>query len=137
MFKLTFEQKVMAFCQVNYKLIPTEKIKPADFNMSNRSCHFNAVAAFNAGRADKVFLCISNGVVHFINYKDGMYFDETWPFKSGGRDYYIIREVRQNEFDENEIYELLCQTKIVFINMFGSFIQRLKCNKFNQVHGDI
>lgn len=132
--RLTFSQKVMAFCQVNYKLIPRDKIKPAEFNMANRSCHYNAVAAVNAGRADKVFLCISNGVVHFINYKDGKYFDETWPYADGGRDYFIIREVNKSEFDEDLIYELLCQTKRIFINMFGGIIIKIKCNYFNRVH---
>lgn len=134
---LTFKQKVLAFASVHYKRVPSEKIKKSQFSMCNSACHFNAVAAVNSGRADKVFLCIANGVVHFINYKDGFYFDETWPYSEGGNQYYIIREVGKSEFDEDVIYGLLCDTKRMFINMFGSAWQKYKCNVKNEIHRDL
>lgn len=114
-----FNKKAFTFARVHYKKISYDKFKKAEFAMSNSACHFNAVAAVNGGRADKVWLVYSGsesgGAIHFINSKRGVYFDETWhDYKN--QNYYIIREVLPFEFED--IFDLLVATKQTFYDMF-------------------
>lgn len=116
--------------------IPQAKIKHAGFSLLNGACHFNAVAALRSGRADKVWLVWAggkNGVVHFINSKSGMFFDETW-HDYENQSYHIIRMVKPDEF--NDIGDLLNQCKRHLINQHGSMIDKLKM-RLGHIHGTI
>tara|TARA_R110002049_G_scaffold84479_2_gene214978 strand:+ start:606 stop:1007 length:402 start_codon:yes stop_codon:yes gene_type:complete len=129
-------EKIYNFALSHYKHIPNGKVIDADFALSNSACHFNAVAAARAGRADKVWLVWAgrkNGVVHFINSKNGKFFDETWHDDNDKSCYWIIREVKPHEYDN--VYEILVATKKALISMFGSTWQRLRVGK--KYHGII
>lgn len=105
--------------------IPDDRLIKAQFAMCNQACHFNAVQAVYAGRADKVWLAWGggdNGCVHFINSKDGKFFDETW-FDYENQNYRIIRRVKESEFDD--IYDVLCNAKKHLIQTHGSWIDKL------------
>ena len=125
------KRKMFAFARSHYVNIPQEKIIKADFALSNSSCHFNAVAAVNAGRADKVFLVWAGrdeGVIHFINKKGDKFFDETWHDDDNDKScYWIIREVKPHEFDD--IYNLLVATKKALVGMFGNTWQKIRFDK--------
>lgn len=128
-----FQAKCFDFVLVNYRKIPYDKFKKAEFALSNSACHLNAVAAFNGGRADKVWLIWGgkkNGCIHFINSTKGVFFDETW-HDYEKQDYYIIREVNKHEFED--IYDLLCATKRMLFNINGSFLDKLRSKK--DIHG--
>lgn len=119
----TFCEKVENFAIVNYRKIPYEKFKNPEHSMHNNACHYNAVTAFHAGRADAVWLVIAvakNPVVHFINSKDGFYFDETFFHQNRNAKYYVIRRVREAEFDD--IYDLLVNTKKMLYDILGSWL---------------
>lgn len=127
-----FKSKCFDFVCANYKKVTHEKIVKAKFALSNSACHFNAVAAVNGGRADKVWLIWGgkeNGVIHFINSLKGEFFDETWNHYDN-QNYYIIRQVDPSEFEG--IYDLLAATKRMMFNVNGSFLDRLRIK--NKLH---
>ncbi|MEK9713183.1 MAG: hypothetical protein VW258_11510, partial [Thalassolituus sp.] len=105
------------------------KVKMPYFAVANRNCHNNAVAAVTAGRADKVWMCLAGSkddfVVHFINSKDGEYFDETWGDKS--RWYHVVREIAPSEFEH--IGYILNAYKDDFVESNGSWIERYRHNR--------
>jgi len=136
---VNLSERVNKFAVSHYPLIDRSKIIKAEFALSNSACHFNAVAAVNSGRADKVWLVWangSNGVVHFINSKCGKFFDETWCDESyKGAEYRIIREIKKNEFDS--VYGILCATKYSYYSMFGSVWEKIKLSITDKLHGTI
>jgi len=132
-------KKVNNFAVAHYPKIRRLNIVKAEFALSNSACHFNAVAAVNSGRADKVWLVWAgreSGVVHFINSKSGKFFDETWcDDRYAGEEYRIIREIKKNEF--NSVYEILCATKRAYYSMFGTTLEKIKLSCGGKLHGDI
>lgn len=124
-----FKRKCFDFVVTNYRKIPHDKIKKADFALSNAACHFNAVAAVNGGRGDKVWMVWGggkDGVIHFINSLKGVFFDETWSHYDN-RNYYIIRQVMPCEFDD--ICDLLNSSKRMLINLNGNLIERVMARR--------
>jgi len=128
-----FKKRVATFCQVNYPRIDQDKILNSTLSLRNQNCHNNAVAAFNAGRADSVWLAMAGNdnelVVHFINSKDGKYFDDTW--MHNGHYYHIIRKVKPCEF--SQIESLLGKTKRMFYDLLGTSADKKAFNKNNNV----
>jgi len=123
--KNKFKSKCFDFVVTNYKKVPHDKIKKSGFTLSNSSCHFNAVAAVNGERTDKVWMAWGGqegGCIHFINSLSGMFFDET-SCHYDNQNYYIIRQVMPDEFEG--IYDLLCSSKRMLINLNGNFIERI------------
>ncbi len=128
-----FKSKCFDFVVTNYKKVPYGKIKKSGFALSNTACHFNAVAAVNGGRADKVWMIwagSADGCVHFINSLNGMFFDETWCHYEN-QNYYIIRQVMPCEFEG--IYNLLCSSKRMLVNLNGNFVERILARR--KLHG--
>lgn len=127
--KTKLKSKCFAFISTFCQRIDNSKLVKAEFSLSNSACHFNAVAAARAGRADSVWLVWGgqdSGVVHFINSKNGKFFDETW-HDYENQNYYIIRKVRADEYED--ILDLLCSTKRALINTCGSFIDKYRSTK--------
>lgn len=132
---MKIQQKINNFAIAHYPLIPSSKIGKSHFALSNKACHFNAVAAVHGNRADKVWLVWaggSGGVVHFINSRQGRFYDETWcdeHYKNG--EYRIIREIKVHEF--GDVYDILCATKRAYWSMFGTAWEKHKSIK--NIHG--
>ena len=124
--KLSIQKKANDYAIFNLALVPDESVMPASFSFQNNKCHTNSVAAFRSGRADKVWLSLcSNGdyaFVHFINSKDGKYFDETLHEHDHPWKHYIIRQVADSEM--GEIGELLNITQRSLLNMLASPIEK-------------
>jgi hypothetical protein len=122
--KNRFKQRCYDFVLCHYRKIPQDKFINAEFSLSNSACQNNAVASVRAGRADKVLMVwggTSNGCIHFINKKDGFYFDETW-HDYDSQDYFIIREVVESEY--SGICDLLEAPKRMLFNMNGTMLSR-------------
>ena len=119
------QRKAYSWAKTCLWKVPQERIIKAQFALDNQRCHHNAVMAVYAGRADKVWLVLAGDnepVVHFINSKDGKFFDETW-FNYEYRSYFVIRQVKPDEFDN--INSILMGAKRHIINKFGSILDKL------------
>lgn len=133
---MTLNEKIDVWARSYLWLIPKERIKQAEFSLSNAACHFNAVSAFRAGRADSVWLVWAGGekgVVHFINSKDGKFFDETW-HDWEDQSYRVIRKIHPHEHDD--VYEILCDVKRDMVRNYGTLWQRIRMLP-NNLHGVI
>lgn len=121
----------MVFAKTHYRRLDTAKIKQAGLTMDNSRCHLNAVAAVRGGRADKAWLCVagndSEGCIHFINSKDGVFFDETWHEYDNSWHYYLIRQVDESEF--GDIADVLYCAKESFVLTVGTWLERRKFYK--------
>lgn len=126
---MCLRKKLYKRAMAAYERIDKDKFKMPDFALSNRNCGNNSVAAVTAGRADKVWMCLAGSkndmVVHFINSKDGEYFDETWGDKS--RYYHLVREIAPSEFDS--ISDILRAYKDDFVESNGSWAERFRHNR--------
>jgi len=121
-----FKEMINNFAIVHYRKVNKEQIIKAEFALNNAACHYNSVAAVNAGRADKVWLAWvggKKGVVHIINSKNGKFFDETWHDYTTPYDIRIIREIRESEFDL--VCDILVATKDLYFEMFGKKLLRM------------
>ncbi|PHR55985.1 MAG: hypothetical protein COA43_14810 [Robiginitomaculum sp.] len=122
--KNRFKSRCFDFVETNYKKIPFDKIKPAEFSLGNGDCHNNSVAAINGKRADKVWLVWGgkkDGCVHFINSNKGLFFDETW-HDYQNQNYYIIRLIDPSEYEY--IGDLLSTVKRMLFNINGTLFSR-------------
>lgn len=121
------EEYVISHCE----RVPRESIIRADFSLSNGACHFNAVAAVRAGRADSVWLVVALGeegaVVHFINSYLGEFFDETWHEYDEKHHYYILKEVMSDEY--SSIETILMGAKRAIVRVCGTKKDMLKLLK--------
>ncbi len=120
------KQKVFRHIQRHYQPIDAALISDSQFAFNNLLCFENAVQAYRAGRANKVWMVWAgkqNGVLHFINSNDNIFFDETWVDKSKPRTYYVMREVMPWEFDD--IVELFKATRYDLINTCGNWFNKL------------
>ena len=120
--KQSMRDKVSLYARTHLWRVPSERFILPQFSLYNSSCHFNAVSAVNAGRADTVWLVVANGVIHFINSKDGKFFDETWGMFIDDVEFHVIRRIHPSEY--SEVYDILCDTKKSFVNMLGSPLQK-------------
>ena len=119
----TLKEKINDFAVAHYPSLDKEKFIDAKYALYNSTSHFSAVQAVKSGRADKVILCLcwlvnDEGMILAINGKKGKFFDQTWSHARRRGDYRLIREIKQNEYDD--IYNILCATKKTFINMFAT-----------------
>tara|TARA_B100000700_G_scaffold311500_1_gene393515 strand:+ start:121258 stop:121659 length:402 start_codon:yes stop_codon:yes gene_type:complete len=119
--KLT--EKVFRHIKRNYKPIDPESFSHSQFAFNNQLCFDNAVQAYRAGRANKVWLVWAgthNGMIHFINSNDGVFFDETWVDTERPAPYYIIREVMPWELDS--IKDLFVSVRYDLVNTCGNWL---------------
>lgn len=124
------QKRVNAFAVTHYPKVDSDKLINAEFSLSNKACHANAVAAYRAGRGDKVWLVWAGGeygAIHFINSKQGKFFDETWHDYDAKESYRLIREIKPCEFDD--IYEILEAAKVALISAVGTRWQRYRVMK--------
>ena len=120
-----FRKKCYTFIKTHYQRVDFAKLVKPTIKAEFGKCHFNAVAAVYGGRADAVWLVwggADTGAVHFINSKDGKFFDETWNYYEN-QHYYIIRKVRPDEYEN--IGNVLNNCKQSLYNMFAGFIGKL------------
>lgn len=129
MYKNTILQNIRQYVISNY-----QRINHEDMTMGNcyynRRCHINSVQKVKEGKAEKVYSCIAidkenknNIVVHFINQtKEGKYIDDTWGWVYETWDYYLIREIKESEY--NTIWNILNDIKKTLIKQNSNRILR-------------
>lgn len=130
------QEKINQFAVVHYPLLDKKKFIDAQYSLCNSACHYNSVQAVKTDRADKVLLCWAGGdkgVVHVVNGKGGKYFDETWEGATPFAEYRLIREIKKHEYAN--IYNILCDTKRTYIQLFASPWEKFKHRK--SIHGTI
>ena len=124
---MKMRKKAYLYAVSTLKEVSKESIIHAGFAMGNGSCHENSVAAVMAGRADHAWLalagCENDCVVHFINERDGKFFDETWGFKSYTR-FWLVRKLEPSEYER--VPDILYEFKNLLICQMGNPIERLK-----------
>jgi hypothetical protein len=91
---------VVDYCKANYE---KTEVVPGKCRL-NRRCHQNAThdAVTNNDKKIGLFLCIEkdspNHLVHFANFNGGQYKDNTLGVWSKTYDYYLIRDLSEDEF---------------------------------------
>lgn len=120
--KTKYKNNVLAaiadYCKVNFRLLPKEKFKLGQ-GIYNLKCHMNTVQKVKEKNAEKVLLCVimnssDDPIVHFINMdKSGNYIDNTLGWEWEYYDYYLIKEINQDEF--SYIGSVLLKTKKVIL----------------------
>lgn len=117
-------EKVKNYCRTNYQHLDSNKFVLGQ-GLFNRKCHMNSVQRVKEGKASKVILTIiftSNfdPMVHFINIdENGKYVDNTLGWEWECYNYYMIKELSEQEFDV--VGGLLSDTK--------DFLVRVNSNK--------
>lgn len=104
---MNYKEKVMINianqCRLLYTPIDKNDMALGELKY-NRKCHLNSVQAVKEKIAEKVFLAVTidknNGVVvHFINKNNlGQFIDNTLGWSYEELDYYLVREIKPNEF---------------------------------------
>lgn len=103
------KSKVLARIK-EYTLASYEKMNQEDFVLGELNytykCHLNSVQKVKEGLAAKVIACMAINkaegyiIIHFINQlESGKYIDHTWGWINPKYDYYLIREIKPNEYD--------------------------------------
>ena len=128
-------KNIREYCELNYERLNSEDFLIGD-NPYNRRCHLNAVQKIKENKADGVWLCIAwdkddkEPCVHFINMVKGKFQDNTWGWLYEWNIYYLIRQVKEKEYDY--IWDVLMDTKRTIFrlnsNSFKNFIHRLNEN---------
>lgn len=123
---MDMRKRAYLYAVTHLEEIGKDRIKKAGFTLGRSACHENSVAAFHGDRADSVWMVLagnSNGcVLHFINAKGGMFFDETWHEEDHQR-YWIIRQVKEKEFEN--IGALLDEAKMSIVLQVGTIARKL------------
>lgn len=102
----------------------------------NNRCHHNSVQAVKEGWADEVYLCLCVSkeyypIVHVINKTQGVFVDNTLGYRFSEYDYYIVREIREDEF--YRVDNILGDKKRELIKLFSNPIacKLLNINEYN------
>lgn len=123
----------------HYVISNYEKLDPSQFDLGEinytHRCHLNAVQKVREGKAEKVYSCVAVDkdnkdviIVHFINQtKDGKFIDHTWGWMKEHYDYYLIKEIKENE--QNNIWRILSSTKEFLFELNSTWFESLFCNK--------
>lgn len=117
----------------NYAITNYQKLDTSNFVLGempyNFRCHLNAVQKVREGKATKVFSCFcidktdNSQCVHFINQlKDGKYQDNTWGWMYTQKDYYLIKEILQDE--QECIWNQLTGLKEMIVNANSTKFER-------------
>ncbi|MEC4565550.1 hypothetical protein L8C07_06290 [Paenibacillus sp. CMAA1739] len=130
MIKDRVKRKIATYVKANCKKIDPEQFVLGEINYTHR-CHLNAVQKVREDKASKVFSCVAIDkddntivIVHFINQAhDGKYVDNTWGWMHELYDYYIIKEI--NEEEQNVIWRSLVNTKEMLFNLNTNWFERL------------
>lgn len=94
----------------------------------NMKCHLNSVQAIKENIAEKVYLVIAinennKSIVHFINRdQEGYFIDNTLGWLYEELDYYIVREIKPNEF--SRIGDILNFMKKYLVNNNSNWLLR-------------
>lgn len=128
------KNKIYQYVISNYERLNSSQFVLGEINYTQR-CHLNAVQKVREGKAEKVYSCVAVDkdnkeaiVVHFINQtKDGKFVDHTWGWLKQDYDYYLIKEITENE--QNSIWRILNSTKEFLFQMNSNWFESLFCNK--------
>jgi hypothetical protein len=102
----SIKSRIYDYVVANYPMIEKDKFVLGEISYTYK-CHLNSVQKVKESKASKVIACIAiekgkweNIIVHFINQlEDGRYQDNTWGWLYKGWDYYMVKEINPNEFD--------------------------------------
>lgn len=128
------KNKIYQYVISNYEKLDSSNFELGEINYTQR-CHLNAVQKVREGKAEKVFSCVAIDkdnkeaiVVHFINQtKDGKFVDHTWGWLKQDYDYYLIKEIKEEE--QNKVWRILDSTKEFLFQMNSNWFESLFCNK--------
>ena len=112
-------KRIIEHTKSNYKRIDKDQMKIGD-SFYNYMCHMNAVQYVKIGKAEEVFLCIyidnNYPTVHFINKQGNKYIDNTLGWRYDQLEYYIIKKVSEDEYNDIENILKATQKSIVEAN---------------------
>ena len=95
-------KRIIEHAKANYKRIDKKDMELGNL-VYNYMCHMNAVQYIKTGQAEEVYLCIyidnNYPVVHFINKKEGKFIDNTLGWRYEQLEYYIIKKVSEDEYN--------------------------------------
>lgn len=98
MFNKLAEKQIKKYVENTYKPIKVESGKCR----YNYKCQMNAVHEAIKKKHKKIAMCVcvENGFVfiHFINYRKGIFIDNTLGEWSAIHDYYLVRFIKEKEF---------------------------------------
>lgn len=124
-YKEKIKKRIIEHVKANFKRIDKSEMELGNL-VYNYMCHMNAVQYIKNGQADEVYLCvyIDNNwpIVHFINKKGNKYIDNTLGWRYEQLDYYIIKKVSEDEF--NDIGDLLSNTQKSIVEANSNVIAR-------------
>lgn len=96
-------KRIIEHIKANYQRIDKDEMKIGD-SFYNYMCHMNAVQYIKNGKADEIYLCvyIENEwpIVHFINKQGDKYIDNTLGWRYEQLEYYIIKKVSEDEYND-------------------------------------
>lgn len=118
-------KRIIEHAKTNYTRIDKDEMKIGD-SFYNYKCHLNAVQYIKNGQADEVYLCVyiedNYPIVHFINKKDDKYIDNTLGWLYETIDYYIIKKVSEDEYDN--IGNILTESQAHLVRLHSNKILR-------------
>ena len=103
------KSKIYDYVVMNYPMLDESKFVLGEINYTYK-CHLNAVQKAKEFNSIKVIACVAvekdkweNIIIHFINQLgNGSYQDNTWGWLYKGWNYYFVREISPNEYDQIE-----------------------------------
>lgn len=114
--------KIINYTICNYTKLDTKNFKLGEIPYNFR-CHLNSVQKVKENKADEVYLCMTlnedykDPIIHFINKKDNTYMDNTWGWLYEENNYYIIRKINENEY--NNIGNILEITRQSLLDLYS------------------
>jgi hypothetical protein len=123
------KSKIYDYVVMNYKLMDESKFVLGEIPY-NYKCHLNSIQKVKEGKAKKVIACVTvekstweNIIVHFINeLDDGTCQDNTWGWTYKDQNYYFVKELSADEFDN--IDNLLGYLQACLLRSNSSWITR-------------
>jgi len=123
------KSRIYDYVVANYPKLEDDRFVLGDMPY-NYKCHYNAVQKVLEGKADKVYACIAihkrdwqDIIVHFINgTQKGKYQDNTWGWVHKHYDYYLVKEVKEDEYDN--VVDILGGLKEMLIQLNSNAMLR-------------
>ncbi|MES0445014.1 MAG: hypothetical protein ABUJ92_00575 [Desulfobacterales bacterium] len=92
-------ERITAHIRARYSLV---KVTPKQ-GLFNHNCHNNSVefCRNNEGFGIVEAVCIEEGVpiLHYLNDKDGVYYETTLGWRAVKLEYYVIRAIHESDYD--------------------------------------
>lgn len=124
-YKDKIKKRIIEYVKTNYQRIDKSEMELGNL-VYNYMCHMNAVQYIKTGQADEIYLCVyvedNWPTVHFINKKESKYIDNTLGWRYEQLDYYIIKKVSEDEY--NNIWDLLKSTQRSILELNSNWLLR-------------